>query len=100
MNIKITAVRKADYCDLQARFENPIEHACDVREGQTWISVDGAQPRRVATPANSSAGWCGTRFGTTVTWAAGSTPPTASTISTVPASFPRTPLPPPSASAS
>ena len=44
MNVKITAIRKANYTDLQAKFENPIEHTCDVREGQSWISVDGAKP--------------------------------------------------------
>ena len=42
--VKITAVRKADYKDLQARYENPIEHTCDVREGMTWLSVDGQRP--------------------------------------------------------
>lgn len=44
MNVKITAVRKADYKDLQAQYENPIEHTCDVREGMTWVSRDGCQP--------------------------------------------------------
>ena len=24
-----------------AKYENPIEHSCDVREGQSWISIDG-----------------------------------------------------------
>jgi uncharacterized repeat protein (TIGR04076 family) len=43
-DIKITAIRKADYKDLQALYENPIEHTCDVREGQQWISVDGKCP--------------------------------------------------------
>ena len=42
--VKITAVRKADYRDLQLLYENPIEHTCDVAEGQTWISVDGHRP--------------------------------------------------------
>ena len=42
--VKITAVRKADYNDLQARYENPIEHTCDVLEGMTWVSVDGQRP--------------------------------------------------------
>ena len=36
--IKITAMRKACYPDLMERYENPIEHACDVREGQVWIA--------------------------------------------------------------
>ena len=57
MNIKITAIRKADYRDLQARFENPIEHTCDVQEGQTWISVDGAQPEGMYDSAWESMRW-------------------------------------------
>lgn len=43
-NVRITAVRKADYKDLQARYENPIEHTCDVQEGMVWVSVDGQKP--------------------------------------------------------
>lgn len=43
-DIKITAIRKADYKDLQAKFENPILHTCDVYEGQSWISRQGAIP--------------------------------------------------------
>ena len=43
-DVKITAIRKADYKDLQARFENPIEHTCDVTEGQTWVSHEGQRP--------------------------------------------------------
>ena len=27
-----------------AQYENPIEHACDVSIGQSWISVDGLRP--------------------------------------------------------
>ncbi len=42
--VKITVIRKADYKDLQQRYENPIEHACDVCEGQTWIVVVGQRP--------------------------------------------------------
>ncbi len=44
MKIKITAIRKASYPDLMAKYENPIEHACDVLEGQEWISIDGRCP--------------------------------------------------------
>ncbi len=43
-NVKITAVRKACYPDLMAKYENPIEHTCDVEEGQTWLSVNGQKP--------------------------------------------------------
>ena len=42
--VRITAIRQTVYPDLMAKYENPIEHACDVREGQEWISVDGRQP--------------------------------------------------------
>ena len=42
--IKITAIRKACYSDLMAKYENPIEHACDVKEGMVWISIDGCKP--------------------------------------------------------
>ncbi len=44
MNVKITAVRAADYTDLQAVYENVIEHACFVREGDTWISDGISKP--------------------------------------------------------
>lgn len=44
MNVKITAIRKADYKDLQSQYENPIEHTCDVCEGMTWISRNGCRP--------------------------------------------------------
>jgi len=42
--VKITAVRKTEYPDLMARYENPIEHTCDVKEGMCWISKDGMRP--------------------------------------------------------
>ena len=42
--VKITAVRKTIYPDLMAIYENPIEHACDIVEGQSFISVDGQRP--------------------------------------------------------
>ena len=41
-NVKITAIRKADYKDLQALYENPIQHACDLKEGQVFLA-DGWQ---------------------------------------------------------
>ena len=42
--VRITAIRKASYPDLSARYENPIEHTCDVQEGQVWIAVNGEKP--------------------------------------------------------
>ena len=40
--IKITVVRKVCHRDLIERYENPIDHACDMREGQVFVS-DGWQ---------------------------------------------------------
>ncbi|MDO4490842.1 MAG: TIGR04076 family protein [Lachnospiraceae bacterium] len=42
--IRITAVRKADYKDLQLQYENPIEDACNVTEGQVWIAEGWSKP--------------------------------------------------------
>ncbi|MCR5068334.1 MAG: TIGR04076 family protein [Prevotella sp.] len=42
--VRITAVRQTEYQDLMAKYENPIEHTCDVRVGQQWISTDGQCP--------------------------------------------------------
>lgn len=42
--VKIRAVRKADYKDLQQIYENPIENACSVEEGMEWESVNGEKP--------------------------------------------------------
>ena len=42
--VRITAVRQTVYRDLMARYENPIEHACHVHEGDSWTSVDGLCP--------------------------------------------------------
>lgn len=42
--VRITAIRKVQHDDLMQMYENPIEHSCDIREGQSWISVDGLCP--------------------------------------------------------
>ena len=42
--VKITAVRKTVYPDLMAKYENPIEHACDVEEERTWLCIGGEKP--------------------------------------------------------
>ena len=41
---KITVLRKVFHEDLAARYENKIEHACDLQEGQVFWSVDGCKP--------------------------------------------------------
>lgn len=42
--IKITVMKTARYDDLIEKYENPIEHACDMREGDTFISDGWARP--------------------------------------------------------
>ncbi len=42
--VKITAIRKVWYQDLSAKYENPIEHSCDIEEGQVFVSCDGQKP--------------------------------------------------------
>ena len=44
MNVRITALRQTEYKDLITKYENAIEHTCDVRIGQKWVSIDGGMP--------------------------------------------------------
>ena len=52
--VRITAVRQTEYRDLIARYENAIEHTCDVKVGQEWISVDGKQPEGMCPAAGGA----------------------------------------------
>ena len=56
-DVRITAIRKVNHTDLQQRFENPIEHTCDVEEGQTWLSVGGQKPEGMCSSAWDSMQW-------------------------------------------
>lgn len=42
--VRITAVRQARYEDLMAKYENPIEHACSIREGDVFIANGWQRP--------------------------------------------------------
>lgn len=42
--VRITVLRRTEYPDLMAQYENPIEHACDHAVGQVYISRDGQRP--------------------------------------------------------
>ena len=42
--VRITVMRIAKYEDLMAKYENPIEHACGMRLGQTFIAEGWARP--------------------------------------------------------
>ena len=43
-NVRITVMRKARYDDLIERYENPIEHPCDLEEGQVFICEGWQKP--------------------------------------------------------
>ena len=42
--VKITVMRIACYKDLIKKYENPIEHACNVKEGQVFIANGTKRP--------------------------------------------------------
>ena len=42
--IKITVMRKARYDDLIDKYENPIEHACGLEEGQVFFCEGWQKP--------------------------------------------------------
>ena len=42
--VKITVMRKVRHDDLIEKYENPLEHECDVEEGQTFIANGWLKP--------------------------------------------------------
>jgi uncharacterized repeat protein (TIGR04076 family) len=42
--VRITVMRKACYPDLMEKYENPIEHACDIEEGAVFIANGWQRP--------------------------------------------------------
>ena len=42
--VRITVMRTARYDDLIERYENPIEHPCDMREGQVFVADGWRKP--------------------------------------------------------
>ena len=53
-DVKITVMRKVCHKDLMEKFENPIEHACDLNEGQVFISREGMIPEGMCDSAWTS----------------------------------------------
>lgn len=50
-DVRITVIRKTEYPDLMARYENPIEHACELQEGQVFFSRGGGCPEGLCASA-------------------------------------------------
>ena len=42
--VRITVMRISCYRDLMEKYENPIEHACDMKEGQVFIADGWKKP--------------------------------------------------------
>lgn len=45
--VRITVMRTACYRDLIEKYENPIDHACDMREGQIFIANGCKMPGEI-----------------------------------------------------
>ena len=43
--VQITVMRIARYDDLISKYENPIEHACDMQVGQVFVADGWARPQ-------------------------------------------------------
>lgn len=41
---RITVAKVTEHTDLMARYENPMLHACDLREGQVFIANGWMKP--------------------------------------------------------
>lgn len=52
--VRITVKRKALYQDLIKAYENPIEHACEMNLGETFVSEDARCPKGFCESAWSS----------------------------------------------
>lgn len=44
MKVRITVVKVCSHDDLIEKYENPIEHKCDIRLGQEFVSLNGEKP--------------------------------------------------------
>ncbi len=42
--VKITVMRKTQYDDLIEKYENPIEHACNLEEGMVFVCKGWQKP--------------------------------------------------------
>lgn len=50
-SVKITVIRKVHYKDLSEKYENPIEHACDMQEGKIFVSTEARKPEGICDSA-------------------------------------------------
>ena len=49
--VKITAVKVTEYKDLIEKYENPIQHACNIKVGDVFYSKNGEKPENLCPEA-------------------------------------------------
>ena len=49
--VKITAVKVSKFSDLIEKYENPIKHACSIKEGDVFYSNSGEKPENLCPEA-------------------------------------------------
>ena len=50
-SVKITVLKQTQYKDLIEKYENPIEHACNLKIGDTFISINAQKPKNLCDSA-------------------------------------------------
>ena len=50
-SVKIIVLKQTQYKDLIQKYENPIEHACTLRVGDTFVSVNAQKPENLCDSA-------------------------------------------------
>ena len=50
-SVKITVLKQTQYKDLMEKYENPIEHACNLKTGDVFISVNAQKPENLCDSA-------------------------------------------------
>lgn len=49
--VRITVMRITEYKDLMEKYENPIEHACNMKEGQVFVANGWERPEGLCNTA-------------------------------------------------
>ena len=50
-SVKVTVLKQTQYKDLIEKYENPIEHACNLKIGDTFISINAQKPKNLCDSA-------------------------------------------------
>ena len=50
-SVKITVLKQTQYKDLMEKYENPIEHTCDLKIGDSFVSVNAQKPENLCDSA-------------------------------------------------